>query len=100
MREVFEQEKIHYYRTTSGAEIDFIIELSYKKLLIIEVKYRPNPKLTPSMRNFIKKYGDDFEIYPIIVSKDTYSMEGSISIIPAPMLIFELGKRTSHSQIM
>lgn len=98
LREVFEQEKIHYYRTTSGAEIDFIVELSYKKFLIIEVKYRPNPRLTPSMRNFMKKYGDDFEIYPIIVSKDTYSVEGNISIIPAPMLIFELRKDKFSTQ--
>jgi len=92
LKQIFDPDRIHYYRTTAGAEIDFVVELNYKKLLLIEVKYRPNPRITPSMRNFIRKYGDKFEIYPIIVSRDTYFISSEMAIIPAPMLIFALRK--------
>ena len=90
LRQIFEPDKIHFYRTLSGAEIDFIVELSYKKLLLLEVKYRPVPKITRSLRNFLKKYENKFEIQPILVTRDSYSKNTDILQIPASMLIFEL----------
>ncbi len=92
VKQIFEADKIHFYRTNVGAEIDFVIELDYKRLLLLEVKFRPNPKPTPSIRHFLKKYGNKFEIQTILATKDTYKVDHDISYIPVPMLPFELEK--------
>lgn len=51
---------IHYWRTRSGAEIDFIIDLG-KKVLPIEVKYKEmsRPVVPRAFDGFIEKYGPE-----------------------------------------
>jgi hypothetical protein len=48
---------VRFWRTTDGAEVDFIVEQG-KKLIGIECKYVPytEPSYTRSMRSFISKY--------------------------------------------
>lgn len=49
---------IHFWRTQSGAEIDFVLEHSEAGLIPIEVKYRnlSKPSLTRAMHSFIDAY--------------------------------------------
>ncbi len=66
LRRVKEEKYINFWRTKSGAEIDFIIE-SAGDLLPIESKYSSNPNIGKNMYSFINKY------YPneaIILTKD------------------------------
>lgn len=59
--------KLKYWRTKSGAEIDFIIEKG-KKITGIEVKtYLKNDNVEKSIRSFIEKYNPE-KVY--ITSKD------------------------------
>jgi predicted AAA+ superfamily ATPase len=52
----FKKEYVHFYRTTGGAEIDFVVELPNNSVLLAEVKYRQKPSLPVAMRNFEKRY--------------------------------------------
>jgi len=49
---------IHYWRTKSGAEVDFIVYTTEDKFLPIEVKYRnlTKPTITRGLRSFIEAY--------------------------------------------
>lgn len=49
---------IHYWRTQSGAEVDFVIYFNEDKLIPVEVKYRnlKKPTVTRSLRSFIEAY--------------------------------------------
>ncbi len=49
---------IHFWRTQSGAEVDFVLYRSRTELLPIEVKYQnmTKPKITRSFRSFIEAY--------------------------------------------
>lgn len=49
---------IHYWRTTSGAEVDFVIKKGTEKVLPIEVKYQNLSRLmvTRSYRSFLQAY--------------------------------------------
>lgn len=52
--------KINFWRTKDGAEVDFIISKS-KSIVPVEVKYKSfkEPKITRSLKSFIKKYSPD-----------------------------------------
>lgn len=49
---------IHYWRTKSGAEVDFILYKNKTQFIPIEVKYRRmrQPSVTRSLRSFIQAY--------------------------------------------
>jgi uncharacterized protein len=49
---------IHYWRTKSGAEVDFVLYKSLQLFIPVEVKYRQlnKPSLTRSFRSFITAY--------------------------------------------
>lgn len=82
----FSQEYIHFYRTNSGAEIDFVIEDKQSKLLICEVKYSSKVKVPLVFNNFSKKYNNISK--KIIVTKNLLKKEADTYYIPAPLLAF------------
>jgi uncharacterized protein len=49
---------IHYWRTKSGAEVDFVIRKNDENILPIEVKYRnlTMPKISRGYRSFLQAY--------------------------------------------
>lgn len=49
---------IHYWRTKSGAEVDFVVRKNDQNILPIEVKYRPmtSPQITRGFRSFLQAY--------------------------------------------
>ena len=53
----FKNWEIHFWRTKSGAEVDFVIKVG-QKIVPIEVKYQNmrSPKLTRGFRSFLKAY--------------------------------------------
>jgi len=59
LREIFSSSRwgIHYWRTTDGAEVDFVVDKG-SGILPVEVKYSnlKAPMITRSFRNFIEKY--------------------------------------------
>jgi uncharacterized protein len=60
---------IHYWRTQSGAEVDFILYKNAKQLIPIEVKYRNLNKIniTKSFRSFVDAYSPKTGIF---ITKD------------------------------
>jgi len=54
-----DQADVFYWRTTTGEEVDFVIEVG-QKLLPIEVKATSKPRLsdTKHLRTFREEYGD------------------------------------------
>jgi len=71
---------INFWRTLSGAEIDFVISEG-QKVLPIEVKYSKLkvPEVAISLRNFIKKYQPD-EAWVINLSLNTSVQVGETSV--------------------
>jgi len=53
----FDEIKINYWRTIAKAEVDFVIETA-DGIVPLEVKYKnfKEPKITRSLRSFIKEY--------------------------------------------
>jgi predicted AAA+ superfamily ATPase len=62
---------IHFWRTQSGAEIDFILYVNADKFIPIEVKYRSmqTAKLTRSFYSFIEAYQP---VLDFMITKDYY----------------------------
>jgi predicted AAA+ superfamily ATPase len=58
MTQSFLTYSIHYWRTKSGAEVDFVIRKNDQSILPIEVKYRSmtSPQITRSFRSFLQAY--------------------------------------------
>lgn len=56
---------IHFWRTTSGAEVDFILYKNQENFIPIEVKYRQmeKPVVTRAFRSFIEAYKPKFGIF-------------------------------------
>ena len=85
-------DKINYYRTKSGSEIDFILQ-KRNKIYTMEIKYQ-NKKIsqpTSAMKNFNANYPVE---HHFIISKDQleHQPQNNLSIIPAyllPFYIFE-----------
>lgn len=86
---------IHYWRTKSGAEVDFIIKKNETQFLPIEVKYRnlKKPSLTRSYHSFIEAYKPK---NAVVITKDLISKqvikETTIHYVPLELLadIFKL----------
>ncbi len=86
--EFFDDNKIRFYRTRGGAEIDFIVT-SERGLILIEVKFRKGRqvKIPRAMKNFEKVYGDMVK-HRIIVTQDYLDFKEECLFIPAPLFPF------------
>ncbi|MGE5425837.1 MAG: ATP-binding protein [Bacillota bacterium] len=82
----FDKDNIHYYRTNSGSEIDFVIEGKGKSLLLIEVKYRSKTMVTLPMKTFPRKYPEGK--MRIMLTKNALKYEDGIYFIPAVLFPF------------
>lgn len=80
------KEYIHFYRTTGGAEIDFVIEDKNNKLTLCEVKYRNKVKTPVIMKNFEERY--DNVGRKLIITKNLLKKENDAYFIPAVLLPF------------
>lgn len=68
---------LHYWRTKSGAEVDFVIKLG-NRAIPIEVKFKElkEPKLSRSLRSFIRKYKPSVAIVISLTSLESVSLNG------------------------
>jgi len=86
LKSKYAKEYIHFYRTNTGSEIDFVLEDKENKLTICEVKYRNRVNLPVIMKNFSKKYTNVNR--KLIITKDLLKKEGDVYYIPATILPF------------
>ena len=65
---------IHYWRTKSGAEVDFVIYKNEAELIPVEVKYRSmsSPSITRGYRSFLKAYQPK---QAVVITKDFLGFE-------------------------
>lgn len=61
----FKNFDIHFWRTTSGAEVDFVLVQDDKTILPIEVKYQnaDKPSITRAFRSFLQAYQPKIAVY-------------------------------------
>lgn len=83
----FAKDYLHFYRTVSGAEIDFVIEKENGKNILCEVKYSSKASVPLAMKNFQKKYPDLVD-EKIIITKDLLKKDGDTYYLPAALLPF------------
>ena len=83
----FQKDYLHFYRTVSGAEIDFVIEKENGKNILCEVKYRSKVTVPLAMKNFQKRYPDLVD-QKIIITKDLLKKENDVYYLPAVLLPF------------
>jgi predicted AAA+ superfamily ATPase len=86
---------IHYWRTKSGAEVDFVVYKNDASLIPIEVKYRnmTRPAITRGYRSFLQAYQPRFAVVITKDFVDTAFFEGVlVSFIPLAYLkqVFDL----------
>jgi len=82
----FLEDNIHFYRTISKSEIDFVVKAK-DKLIPIEVKFQRNANTPISIRNFYKNYADRVD-YSIIVTLDKLDFQNNTYFIPVILLPF------------
>jgi hypothetical protein len=82
----YAKEYIHFYRTTGGAEIDFVIEDKNNKLTLCEVKYRNKVFEPVIMRNFQERYDNAGRKF--IITKEILKKDNEVYFIPAMLLPF------------
>jgi predicted AAA+ superfamily ATPase len=83
----FNKEYLHYYRTISGSEIDFIIEKDDAKKILCEVKYRSKVGDPLAFKNFEKKYKGEVD-KKIVVTKDLIKKEKDTYFLPVGLINF------------
>jgi hypothetical protein len=83
----FKKDRIHFYRTTTGTEIDFVIDDSDGKTSLCEVKYRTKVSTPVAMKNFQKRYPGKVS-KKIVITKNTIKKENETYFIPASILPF------------
>ncbi|NOQ67890.1 AAA family ATPase [Patescibacteria group bacterium] len=83
----FQKDYLHFYRTVSGAEIDFVIEKENGKNILCEVKYRSKVTVPLAMKNFQKRYPTLVD-QKIIITKDLLKKEDGVYYLPAVLLPF------------
>ncbi len=81
LMERFIESDIHFYRTLSGAEIDFVVE--DKKFYLIESKFSNQKRFPKSIKNFIKNYLKNRSHLTIIITKEVFSYKGDAIYLPA-----------------
>jgi predicted AAA+ superfamily ATPase len=82
----FSEENIHFYRTISKSEIDFIIK-NKDRLIPMEVKFQKNANVPVSVRNFSKNYADRID-YNVVVTLDKLDFQSNTYFIPVVLLPF------------
>lgn len=65
---------IHYWRTRSGAEVDFVIRKNDERILPVEVKYRNflRPQISRGYRSFLQAYQPE---KAVVITKNLISVE-------------------------
>ena len=87
-REIMEQfplEDVYFYRTRSGAEIDFLV--AQERMYLIECKFRNQIKIPKIFLNFEERYPEK-ETLRVIVTKDRLEKKDKTCYIPAYMFSF------------
>ncbi|TRZ77511.1 ATP-binding protein [bacterium] len=82
----YSKEYLHFYRTSAGAEIDFVIEDKNNTLTLCEVKYRNKINVPVIMKNFEERYPNVGK--KLIITKDLLKIESDIYFIPISLLPF------------
>jgi len=84
----FKKDRIHFYRTIGGAEIDFAIEGAGGSVILGEVKYRPKASIPVAMKNFIARYPDVVS-KKIIFTKNTLKKDSDGTVfLPVDLVPF------------
>lgn len=83
----FKKDHVHFYRTISGAEIDFVVETPGHTVMPIEVKFRRKTPLPVAMRNFRDRY-PDLVLRNVILTKNTLRQDGDTFFLPVALLPF------------
>lgn len=75
--------KIYYWRTTTGREVDFIIEYG-RKLLAIEVKMSPSTRYsdTENLRIFLQQYPQAEAALLVYTGNHVKSLDRNITAVP------------------
>lgn len=81
----------YFYRTSTGNEIDLIVEKNIKEIFAVEIKYSSAPVLS---KGFYLAFNElkckkGFIIYP---GKDEYSINDKIKVVPLTNFIYSLKK--------
>ncbi|MFB6145675.1 MAG: ATP-binding protein [Candidatus Nanohaloarchaea archaeon] len=84
---------VRYWRTKSQAEVDFVLSTGNKVELPVEVKYKDldEPKVTKSLRSFIKKYSPEKAVVVNISLEETVEIENTqVEFIPYTKFLYKL----------
>jgi predicted AAA+ superfamily ATPase len=84
---------VRYWRTKSKAEVDFILSAGNTVKLPVEVKYKDldEPKVTKSLRSFIKKYSPEKAVVVNLSLEETIEVEnGQVEFIPYSKFLYKL----------
>ena len=87
---------VKYWRTKSRAEVDFVLTAGNKVKLPVEAKYKrlDEPKVTKSLRSFIKKYEPEKAVVVNLSLEETREIEGTqVEFIPYSKLLFKLEEK-------
>lgn len=82
-------QKVNYWRTSDGKEIDFVLTLEDNRIVPIEVKYRSRvkPEVPNSMRFFIKKVRPEHAFVLTRATLDRVELESTtVTFMPLWML--------------
>lgn len=80
---------IRYWRTKSGAEVDFVLKWGKDRVLPVEAKFRDleEPEITRSFRSFLKKYSPEEAWVVNLALEETQEFEGvPVKFIPVSRL--------------
>jgi predicted AAA+ superfamily ATPase len=84
---------VRYWRTKSKAEVDFILSAGNTVKLPVEVKYKDldEPKVTKSLRSFIKKYSPEKAVVVNLSLEETIEVENTqVEFIPYTKFLYRL----------
>ena len=84
---------VRYWRTKSQAEVDFVLSAGNKVELPVEAKYKEldEPKVTKSLRSFIKKYSPEKAVVVNLSLEETVDVEETeVRFIPYTRFLYTL----------
>ncbi|QGA80857.1 ATP-binding protein [Candidatus Nanohalobium constans] len=84
---------VRYWRTKSQAEVDFVLSAGNKVELPVEVKYKEldEPKVTKSLRSFMKKYSPEKAVVVNLSLEETVEIEETrVEFIPYTKFLYKL----------
>ncbi|MCL1850344.1 MAG: DUF4143 domain-containing protein, partial [Bacteroidetes bacterium] len=89
LKGIFPDSEIYYYRTTGGAEIDFIMK-SNNQTIAIECKASFSPSLSKGNYIAIEDIVPD-RTFIVTPSPDCWSMKEGIDVVSIEKLMYHLG---------